>query len=95
MQCENVFWCLGAVSHLTVYTKQYPKIRLSALFYTIRQTLPQTAGTMGVIEFLFCVIRLATTRHFSNNSSIGGGGGNGGVSGESGSGSSKIRMAGR
>lgn len=54
--------------------------------------LPQTASAMGVIEFLFCILRLATTRHFSNSSSIGGGGI---VSGESGSGSSKIRMAGR
>eukprot|EP00903_Cladosiphon_okamuranus_P017255 g15900.t1 len=51
----------------------------------------KTAGTMGVIDFLFCVIRLATARHLSNTSSIGG---SGAATGESGSGSSKIRMAG-
>lgn len=52
----------------------------------------QTAGTMGVTEFLFCVMRLATARHLSNSSSIGS---SGVFSGESGSGSSKIRMTGR
>eukprot|EP00752_Nemacystus_decipiens_P008506 g7596.t1 len=56
----------------------------------------KTAGTMGVIEFLFCVIRLATARHLSHSGSSSSSSINTSAvtAGESGSGSSKIRTAG-
>ncbi|CAM9254084.1 unnamed protein product, partial [Hapterophycus canaliculatus] len=58
-------------------------------------------GAMGMIEFLYCVLRLSCIRHHvsSNGGSVvvgsGGGGGGGGASAaaESGGGSSKIRWA--
>lgn len=60
----------------------------------------QTAGAMGMIEFLFCILRLACARHINasgggsaGNGGVGGGGG--GVAGESGNGSSKIKWASR
>ncbi|CAM9462651.1 unnamed protein product, partial [Pylaiella littoralis] len=50
----------------------------------------QTAGAMGMIEFLYCIIRLACIRHHvsADGGSVGGGGG------ESGSGASRIKWAG-
>ncbi|CAN0159239.1 unnamed protein product, partial [Ectocarpus sp. 8 AP-2014] len=60
----------------------------------------QTAGAMGMIEFLFCILRLACARHINSSGggsagNVGGGGGGGGVSGESGNNSSKIKWASR
>ncbi|CAM9247096.1 unnamed protein product, partial [Ectocarpus sp. 12 AP-2014] len=60
----------------------------------------QTAGAMGMIEFLFCILRLACARHINSSGgssagNVGSGGGGGGVSGESGNNSSKIKWAGR
>lgn len=55
---------------------------------------------MGMIEFLFCILRLACARHINSSGggsagNVGGGGGGGGVSGESGNNPSKIKWASR
>ncbi|CAM9158668.1 unnamed protein product, partial [Scytosiphon promiscuus] len=51
-------------------------------------------GAMGMIEFLYCILRLSCIRHHVSSSGTSVGGGGASAAGESGGGSSKIRWAG-
>lgn len=53
-----------------------------------------TSATMGMVELMYAVIRLACVRHHVPTTNAPGGGG-GGVAGEASSGTSKIKWAGR